>query len=190
MFPESINELTVGQYQRYLKVDTDSATFQLLKASEIFLGIPLKVALSAQSDSFFNMMAELLEMIGKKQPLTPIVEYNGKEYGFQPMLEEMTLGEYIDLDEYLSDMQSLHKTVGVLYRPITQRIGERYTIEPYEPNDGYRDFPLGVALGCMVFFCDLSKELSEITQTSLDLGISLDHPTSAQRETLAGNGDG
>jgi hypothetical protein len=56
MFPESINELTVEQYQRYLKVDTENLTFQLLKASEIFLGIPLKVALSAQSDGFFNMM--------------------------------------------------------------------------------------------------------------------------------------
>jgi hypothetical protein len=60
MFPESINELTVEQYQRYLKVDTENLTFQLLKASEIFLGIPLKVALSAQSDGFFNMMAQLL----------------------------------------------------------------------------------------------------------------------------------
>ena len=169
MFPESINELTVEQYQRYLKVDQDNMTFQLLKASEIFLGIPLKVALSAQSDSFFNMMAQLLEMIGAKQPLTPIVEYKGKEYGFIPLLEEMSLGEYIDLDEYLADMQSLHKTVGVLYRPITQRIGSRYTIEPYKPNDGYKDFPLGVALGAMVFFCDLSRELSEITQTSLEI---------------------
>lgn len=168
-FPEHVNELTVEQYQRYLKVDTSNTTFQLLKACEIFLGIPLKEAMTYQSDQFFTMMAELLELIGKKQQLQPIVTYNGQEYGFIPSLEELTLGEYVDLDEYLADMQSLHKTVGVLYRPITQRIGKRYTIEPYKPNDGYKDFPLGVALGALVFFYDLSKELSEITQTSLEI---------------------
>jgi hypothetical protein len=169
IFPESVNELTVQQYQKFLKVDDTNQTFQLLKACEIFLGIPLKKAMTYQSDQFFTMMAELLEMIGQKQKLQPIVEYNGKEYGFIPSLEELTLGEYVDLDEYLSDMEYLHKTVAVLYRPITQKIGYKYTIEPYEPNDGYKDFPLGVALGALVFFYDLSKELSGIIQTSLEI---------------------
>lgn len=170
-FPENINELTVGQYQKYLKVDTEDVTFSILKASEIFLGIPLRTALTMQSDGFFVMMSELLEMIGQKQQLEPIVEYRGVQYGFMPNIEEMTLGEYVDLDEYLSDMDMLHKTVGVLYRPITQKVAQRYTIEPYEPNDGYKDFPLGVALGALVFFCDLSRELSKHTQTSLAIQI-------------------
>tara|TARA_B110000908_G_scaffold171765_1_gene235796 strand:+ start:9572 stop:10141 length:570 start_codon:yes stop_codon:yes gene_type:complete len=170
-FPEHINELTVEQYQRYLKVDTEDVTFSILKAAEIFLGIPLRTALTMQSDGFFTMMSELLEMIGQKNQLTPIVEYRGIEYGFITNIEEMTLGEYVDLDEYLSDMDTLHKTVAVLYRPITQKLKERYTIEPYEPNDGYKDFPLGVALGALVFFCDLSKELSQHTQTSLEIQI-------------------
>lgn len=167
-FPENANELTVEQYQRYLKVDDSNLTFQLLKACEIFLGLPLKEVLTYQSDGFFVMMTELLEMIGGKHQFEPIVEYNGVEYGFVPSLEELTLGEYVDLDDYLTDMDMLHKTVGVLYRPITQKLGQRYTIEPYQPNDGYKDFPLGVALGALVFFYDLSKELSEITQTSLE----------------------
>jgi hypothetical protein len=171
MFPEHVNELTVEQYQKYLKVDTDDITFSLLKASEIFLGIPLRTALTMQSDGFFTMMSELLEMIGAKHPFTPIIEYKGTEYGFVPMLEEISLGEYVDLDEYLSDMDMLHKTVAVLYRPLTQKVGQRYTIEPYKPNDGYKDFPLGVALSALVFFCDLSKELSEHTQTSLEIKI-------------------
>lgn len=171
LFPEHVNELTVEQYQRYLKVDTDDITFSLLKASEIFLGIPLRTALTMQSDGFFVMMGELLEMIGQKHNLDPIVEFRGTQYGFIPNLEELTLGEYVDLDEYLSDMDMLHKTVAVLYRPITQMVGKRYTIEPYEPNDGYKDFPLGVALGALVFFCDLSRELSQHTQTSLEIKI-------------------
>lgn len=175
-FPENANEITVQQYQRYLKVDTDDPTFSLLKAAEIFLGVPLRTALTMQSDGFFTMMSELLEMIGAKHKLDPIVDFRGTEYGFIPNIEEMTLGEYVDLDEYLSDMDMLHKTVAVLYRPLTQKVGQRYTIEPYEPNDGYKDFPLGVALGALVFFCDLSKELSQHTQISLEIQI----PTLAQ----------
>jgi hypothetical protein len=80
----------------------------------------------------------------------------------------MSFGEYIDLDSYLSDMQSLHKTIGVLYRPITIEKGDLYEIEPYNGTDGYSDFPLDVALGATLFFYRLSNRLLKDSQTSLE----------------------
>lgn len=165
-FPESVDELTVGQYQKYVSIEDGENNFKTLKAAEIFLGLPLKQALKLQTSEFYGMTNELFEMIAQDHKLQPIVKYKGREFGFIPNIEEMSFGEYIDLDGFLTDVKDLHKALGVLYRPITQRVGSKYAIEDYEPNDGYKDFPLGAALGATLFFWTLRRELSSDTPSS------------------------
>jgi len=187
-FPESADELTIEQYQRYLKVEESENNFKTIKAMEIFLGLPIKEALKMKTQDFYGVANELFTMLGQDHPLQPVVRYRGKEYGFVPNLEELTFGEYIDLDTYLSDMQTLHKTIGILYRPITNRVGSKYDIEPYEPNEGYKDFPLGAALGATLFFWTLRKELLSDTPSSLERSEIL--KTSAFNPTSQGSGVG
>ena len=120
--PESARELTIEQYQKFLKVEGDE-TFTMLKALEIFANIPLKVAYAMKADDIMEIGSDIFTMISAKHPLTRRLTFRGREYGFIPNLEEMSFGEYIDLDAYLADMHSLHKTIGVLYRPITKAEG-------------------------------------------------------------------
>ena len=167
LIPESARELTVEQYQKFLKVEGDE-TFTMLKALELFANIPLKVAYAMKADDILSISTDIFTMISVKHPLVKRLSFRGKEYGFVPNLEEMSFGEYIDLDNYLSDMQSLHKTIGVLYRPITIDKGGLYEIEPYNGTDGYSDFPLDVALGATLFFYRLSNRLLKDFQTSLE----------------------
>ena len=165
LLPENGRELTIEQYQKFLKVEGDE-TFMTLKAIEIFANIPLKVAYAMKADDILSISTDIFTMISVKHPLVKRLSFRGKEYGFIPNLEEMSFGEYIDLDSYLSDMQSLHKTIGVLYRPITIEKGDLYEIEPYNGTDGYSDFPLDVALGATLFFYRLSNRLLKDSQTS------------------------
>ena len=165
LIPESARELTIEQYQKFLKVEGDE-TFTMLKALELFANIPLKVAYAMKADDILSISTDIFTMISVKHPLVKRLSFRGKEYGFVPNLEEMSFGEYIDLDNYLSDMQSLHKTIGVLYRPITIDKGGLYEIEPYNGTDGYSDFPLDVALGATLFFYRLSNRLLKDSQTS------------------------
>jgi hypothetical protein len=188
-FPESADELTVGQYQRYSSIEEGENNFKTLKAAEIFLGLPLKQALKMQTTDFYQMTNELFKMIAQDHKLQPIVNYRGKEYGFIPNLEEMSFGEYIDLDGFLSDLKDMHKALGVLYRPITQRVGNKYAIEDYEPNDGYKDFPLGAGLGATLFFWTLRKELLSDTPNSSEVK-EMTPQTLAYRLTSQGSGDG
>ena len=167
LIPESARELTIEQYQKFLKVEGDE-TFTMLKALELFANIPLKVAYAMKADDILSISTDIFTMISVKHPLVKRLSFRGKEYGFVPNLEEMSFGEYIDLDNYLSDMQSLHKTIGVLYRPITIDKGGLYEIEPYNGTDGYSDFPLDVALGATLFFYRLSNRLLKDSQTSLE----------------------
>ena len=40
------------------------------------------------------------------------------KFGFMPKLDDISLGEFIDLDKYISDWQQMHKALSVLYRPV------------------------------------------------------------------------
>ena len=169
ILPENARELTVEQYQKFLKVEGDE-TFMTLKALELFANIPLKVAYAMKAEDILDISQHILSIVGGKHPLVRRLSFRGKEYGFVPNLEEMSFGEYIGLDSYLSDMQQLDRTVGVLYRPIVKEKGDLYEIEPYKGTDGYADFPLDVALGATLFFYRLSNKLLKDTQTSLEEG--------------------
>ena len=186
ILPESARELTIEQYQKFLKVEGDE-TFTMLKALEIFANIPLKVAYAMKADDIMDIGNSIFTMIGAKHPLTRRVTFRGREYGFVPNLEEMSFGEYIDLDTYLSDMDMLHKTIGVLYRPITKEKGDLYDVEQYNGTDGYSDFPLDVALGATLFFYRLSNKLLKSTPTS----TQGEKPQNFQPpQTFQGSGDG
>ena len=187
ILPESARELTIEQYQKFLKVQGDE-TFTMLKALEIFANIPLKVAYAMKADDIMGIGNDIFTMISAKHPLTRRLTFRGREYGFVPNLEEMSFGEYIDLDTYLADMDMLHKTIGVLYRPITKHKGDLYEVEPYNGTDGYSDFPLDVALGATLFFYRLSNKLLKSIPTSSQEG---EKPQTFQPpQTFQGSGDG
>ena len=185
--PESARELTIEQYQKFLKVEGDE-TFMTLKALEIFANIPLKVAHAMKADDILDISQHILSIVGGEHRLVRRLSFRGREYGFVPNLEEMSFGEYIDLDSYLSDMDMLHKTVGVLYRPIVNAKGDYYEIEEYKGTNGYSDFPLDVALGATLFFYRLSNKLLRDTPTSLVEGKT--NSIYPPPLTSAGSGDG
>ena len=80
-----------------------------------------------------------------------------------PKLDDMTFGEYVDLDNYLADWQLMHKAMSVLYRPITFKKKNQYLIEDYETADKYnmKQMTLDVVFGAMVFFWNLRNELQK-----------------------------
>ena len=89
--PENARELTIEQYQKFLKVKGDE-TFMTLKAIEIFANIPLKVAYAMKADDILDISQHILSIVGGKHPLVRRLSFRGKEYGFVPNLEEMSIG--------------------------------------------------------------------------------------------------
>jgi hypothetical protein len=111
----------------------------------------------------------------------PVVEVEGKLYGFQPP-SKMSVGEYIDLDNLSKDIQNnLPEIVAILYRPITEHklssleyklkntwkyvysnqpenLFKYYTISKYNSEQRKIDaremenFPATLALGALSFF--------------------------------------
>ena len=42
----------------------------------------------------------------------------GVDMGFEPQLETISLGAYIDVEDNVSDWQKMHKAMAALYRPV------------------------------------------------------------------------
>jgi len=165
--PSTLNEITLGQYQKYLKIAESNPEGNFLNAKmvEIFCGIPL-------SDSYklkLASVAAITDIINSLLEATPkhIQRFtiNEVEYGFIPDLDDMSLGEYIDLDNNASKWEQMHVAMNVLYRPIkTSKLG-KYNIEEYDVNnpEAMKDMPLGAAIGSLFFFYNLGIELSNHT---------------------------
>jgi hypothetical protein len=89
------------------------------------------------------------------------------EFGFITNLDEITLGEYTDLDKYISDWDKMHNAMAVLYRPVTKKLKDKYQIEEYNGSYTYCDamkyMPVDVVLGAVVFFYNLGNELLKST---------------------------
>jgi hypothetical protein len=72
------------------------------------------------------------------------------------------MGEYVDLESIGQEVENWHKLMCILYRPITKTFGKRYEIETYKGYDNalqYKQMPVGIALGAMLFFWTLGSDL-------------------------------
>ena len=175
--PKSINDIKLGDYQRYMKVyeankEVDDANFLELKLLESFCEIDLLTANQMPFETFDFALQHMSEVFKQKTPLTRRFKMKGTdgvtaEFGFIPNLSKMSLGEYVDLDTYISDMENMHKAMAVLYRPVhnSWEGKEHYRIAEYEGTEKYaevmKEMPLGIALGAMVFFYRLGMKLSK-----------------------------
>ncbi len=190
--PDSLNEITLAQYQRFEKLNTEDnrgSTFLLQKMVEIFCNLDLKDVAEIKYKSVQEIAVHLNKVFDAKHSLIPTFKLGAVEYGFIPVLDDMTLGEYIDLDENLGDWQSMHKAMSVLYRPVNFKKGHKYNIEPYSGmNENLKYMPLDVVFAAMVFFWNLNNEL---IQTILNyLQKETNKLTTQQKERLEASGVG
>ena len=165
--PENLNEITLYQYQRFEKLikDNEPSEFVNQKTIEIFCNIDLKDVARIRIAEVSEILKHINELLQHKPKLTTTFKLGVYEFGFIPKLEDLTAGEYIDIENYLGDVQTLHKAMAVLFRPIKHKSNKLYTIEEYESSDKYSEvlkyMPLDVALGCMLFFFDFAQRLRD-----------------------------
>ena len=162
--PTELNELTLGQYQKFIKIQKDNGdgTFVAQKMIEIFCGIDLKDTFKIKITDINEIVKIINELLDIKPELINKFTLGDQEYGFIPVLEDISLGEYIDIENFMQDWEEMHKAMNVLYRPIKQKYKDKYDIIDYDAkeSDIMKDMPLDVAFSSVVFFYNLGIELS------------------------------
>lgn len=172
--PEKLSEITVGQYLKYSTVigaEEYDEEFDNFAIVTIFCGLTVSEAKQIPRKEIKEISLQIRDVLKQEPRFIHKFNHDGVKYGFIPNLDDITAGEYIDLDKYMSDESTLLNAMSVLYRPITKSIGSSYIIEPYESSEKYKhimeNVSLEVLLGAQVFFWNLSKELLNCTKAYL-----------------------
>lgn len=166
--PTTLNEITLGQYQEFDKLDLTKEAEVQSKMIEIFCKVPVEVVRSMKAKDITDICVIINNMFDTEHQLINRFQMNGIDYGFIPDLENMSFGEYVDLDTFIGDNDNLHRAMNVLYRPIDLKQGQRYTLKEYNPdtNEDAKDYPLDAVFGAIVFFYNLGKDCSTVMLNS------------------------
>lgn len=167
--PSSISEIPLCHYQEFLKLQATSNDQEFIaqKMVEIFCGLQLKDVVKLKVTSVNELIVHFTKIFKEKPKFKPTFKIGEVEFGFIPNLENITFGEYVDLENYLSKWEDFHKAMAVMYRPITIRKEDKYEIMEYTGaaafSEGMKFAPMDVAISASVFFWTLGKELLNAT---------------------------
>ena len=190
--PETLNEVTLKQYQKWLKIadGKELDSFLQQKMVEIFCNIPLKQVLQIKASDINNICEELTKLFNNEPKFIDRFTLNDKEFGFIPKLDDISFGEYVDLDTYLADWDLMHKAIGVLFRPITYKKKKQYLIENYESSDKYdmSETTLDIVFGSIVFFYSLRNELQKTILSYLATQQEIELPQHMRDSLQSGAG--
>jgi len=190
--PETLNEVTLKQYQKWLKIadGKELDSFLQQKMVEIFCNIPLKQVLQIKATDINNICEELTKLFNNEPKFIDRFTLNDKEFGFIPKLDDISFGEYVDLDTYLADWEQMNKAIGVLFRPITYKKKKQYLIEDYESAEKYdmSEVTLDVVFGSLVFFYSLKNELQKTILNYLATQKEIELPQHLQDSLQNGAG--
>ena len=195
--PKDLSEITLKQYQDFLKIQSknDDEEFIAQKMISIFCGISMLEVLKIRVTSLNDLIEHFTTIFSKKTELVERFTLDGVEYGHIPKLEDMSFGEYIDLETNIADFDSYHIAMSTLYRPITNKVMNMHDIEEYKPSEEKQramlDMPLNVALGATVFFYNLETELLKcILSYSSEQMKKMEIKTSQVEDNSPSSGDG
>ena len=170
--PTDLSEITLRQYKHFLKIQktVDDEKFLSAKIIEIFCGVNLQEVMQIKFNDSEFIVDTLTEMFEQKPNLVSKFKLNNKEYGFHPQLDDLTLGEYIDLDTFIGDWENIEKAMAVLYRPIVNKLKDKYTIEDYKVgrDADMLDMPMDAVLSSIFFLWNLGLDLSKAMMNYLD----------------------
>jgi hypothetical protein len=165
LLPTSLSEIPLSRYQDFIamKEKSNDEEFIAQKMIQIFCNIKLGEVAQIRLKDLNELIDHFSKIFSEKPKLKTKFKIKNIEFGFIPKLDDITLGEYVDLENHLKSWETYHKAMAVMYRPITNAIGQKYLIEDYEPNEEMqnlmRNAPLDVAISASVFFWSLAKEL-------------------------------
>ena len=195
--PNDLGEIKLSDYIKYLKVlevnedDAYSDVFVHQKVLEIFCGVPLLDAVEYKMSDVRKVVQIITATLNKQPDLVRTFKLGDTEFGFIPKLDDMTFGEYFDLDSNLGDWDNMYKAMAVLYRPIKQKVGDKYLIDDYKGDlyyDAMLHTPMDAVVSSMVFFYNLGKELSIAMTKYLEEEGTLEGLTASQTSIINGVG--
>jgi hypothetical protein len=160
-------DITLGNYQNFVGIENPQGEYALM----MLYGVDRATLRGLPQETVTSMIEGIDKLAGETEwTFTPTFKLDGVTYGFIPDLDNISYGENKDICNYISNWETMHNAMAVLYRPIKTNIFNRpkivrgkYQIEEYSGSaktaDKMKKMPLEVCFGAHVFFYNLTKEL-------------------------------
>lgn len=171
--PTDLNEIPLLRYQKFIemKEKSNDEEFIAQKMIQIFCGIELKEVMHIKMKDLNELIEHFTKIFKQRPKLIREFKIDKHKFAFIPNLENITFGEYVDIEHNLQNWKTYHKAMAVMYRPIKEQYKDKYSIVDYEPNEDMQELmkfaPLDVALSASFFLQNLGIELLNATTTYL-----------------------
>lgn len=160
--PTNLSDIRLEQFVLFNKLmkESQDENFIQLAMVTVFCDVSVEDAKNIVAKDFTEIVNDITKVLSEQPRFIQRFIHEGKEYGFIPNLDEITAGEYIDLESFLRDEETYNKAMSVLYRPILNKRKDLYNIEEYKgSHTEFNTLNLEIVLGSMLFFWNLSNEL-------------------------------
>ena len=193
----SWSDVSLESWMKLIEVETGSQAIQAEETISELSDIPKTMIKELSIADVAVIMSKIAEMQSKQDSsLKKIFKIEGIEYGMHPNLDLLTLGEYADIETFIKNgiEQNMPEVLAVLFRPVTERKGEAYTIESYDGEITIRTeimkkMSAEQVQAALFFFWNLGKELSKILPLCL-MERTAEILERLQTETSQNAGDG
>lgn len=175
--PESYSDISVSQYKAMLDTWEDNKGADAVqKVLEVFCGAEKGLVNRIHIEELNKITRELTWLFREPQ-LTDFYLHqsfvmNGVEYGFVPNMQDLTVGEFADMESYMEGgmYENMQEMLALLYRPIVRKKLKLYEIETYSPSqikvDAMGECKMDIAIGAVVFFYRIASQLAQSLQHS------------------------
>lgn len=170
--PQSIADIKLHQFQKYnellLRDDLTQSQFDIRKV-EIFTNIKRDEINLISSKDFVEISQQIDLALEQTVEFQPTFFIKDVEFGFITNFDKISQGEFIDISNYGTKIDEMHKLMAVLFRPIKKKDSLcNYEIISYQGTEQYANImkhtPMNIVNGALVFFSSLASELVNYTQ--------------------------
>jgi|TARA_R110001632_G_scaffold48922_1_gene123063 hypothetical protein len=167
---DSWKDVTLEKWLLLNGIDTSKKGQEALQTISILSTIPQDLIKKLDMKSIAGILSIISELQNKADTtLKNIITIDKIDYGFHPDLDSITLGEYADLESFISEgvESNLPEIMAILYRPIVDRKKKNYTIEAYDGDIKMRALEMLTMTAeqvqsALIFFYHLVNELVKI----------------------------
>ena len=131
----SWSDVNLESWLKLVEVETESKSTEALETITALSDIPKKLVKELGIQDVSAILSRIAQLQAEQSSsLKRIIEIDGKEYGFHPKLDDITLGEYADVETFIINGLEKHlpELMAILYRPVLEKKNDIYTIEAYD----------------------------------------------------------
>jgi len=128
-------DVTLEKWLKLIDFKQGSKSKEAQKTIAALSNIPKDLINQLELKDVAVIMSKLADLQAEQNSsLKRIIKIDGKRYGFHPNFDELTLGEYADLETLIKNGvdNNMPKLMAILYRPIVEEKNDVYTIEAYD----------------------------------------------------------